>query len=134
MALALASDLVVLSVGNSLVLEHEGMDRVSIDLPEGQKVRRRRRRCLCLGGWLRKAIPTPSRPPPVRPPSQWLIGNVSAALAGTGKPVIAVTYGGGMPDVSSILADAGVGALLHAGYPSVQVGGRRWGGRPRSAS
>ena len=87
-------------------------DRVSIDLPEGQK---------------------------------WLIGNVSAALAGSGKPVIAVTYGGGvsgggeggdsparstrspcplllqMPDVSSILADTGVGALLHAGYPSVQV-------------
>lgn len=39
------------------------MDRVSIDLPEGQK---------------------------------WLIGNVSAALAGSGKPVIAVTYGGGV--------------------------------------
>jgi hypothetical protein len=61
--LALASDIVILSVGNSLVLEHEGMDRVSIDLPEGQK---------------------------------WLIGNVSAALAGSGKPVIAVTYGGGV--------------------------------------
>lgn len=26
-----------------------------------------------------------------------------------------------MPDVSSLLANAGVGALLHAGYPSVQV-------------
>ena len=80
-AAALAADAIVLSLGNSLVLEMEGHDRascthgrqsasptfpmalaagVSIDLPVGQK---------------------------------WLVGNITAALASAGKsiPVVAVT-------------------------------------------
>jgi xylan 1,4-beta-xylosidase len=90
MVLALQVDLIVLAIGNSLAVEHEGMDRVSIDLPGAQR---------------------------------WLVGNITAVLAAAGKstPVIAVTYGGGMVDVSSLFDDSGVGALLHAGYPSVQV-------------
>jgi hypothetical protein len=90
-ALALAADVVFLALGNSLQLEKEGQDRTTIDLPLGQ---------------------------------QWLAGNITAALAASGKSstrVVAVTYGGGMPDVSALLHDEGVGALLHAGYPSVQV-------------
>jgi xylan 1,4-beta-xylosidase len=94
-ALALSSDVVVLALGNSLLLEKEGQDRTSIDLPIGQ---------------------------------QWLAANITAALAASGKSstrVIAVTYGGGMPDVSALLRDEGVHALLHAGYPSVQVRAQR---------
>lgn len=49
----------------------------------------------------------------------WLIGNItSAALK---KPVIAVVMTGGAVDVSPLLANPMVGAVVHAGQPSVQV-------------
>ncbi|KAE8313999.1 putative exo-1,4-beta-xylosidase bxlB [Aspergillus transmontanensis] len=43
-------------------------------------------------------------------------------LSGLKKPLIVVQFGGGQVDDSSLLANAGVGALLWAGYPS-QAGG-----------
>lgn len=43
------------------------------------------------------------------------------AAADGSKRVVAVTFGGGMIDLSPILAGSCVTAVLHAGYPSVQV-------------
>lgn len=45
----------------------------------------------------------------------------SLAAAGSNKRVVAVTFGGGMIDLSPILNGSCVSAVLHAGYPSVQV-------------
>ncbi len=43
------------------------------------------------------------------------------AASGSSKRVVAVTFGGGMIDLSPILNGSCVAAVLHAGYPSVQV-------------
>ena len=43
------------------------------------------------------------------------------ATSGVSKRVVAVTFGGGMIDLSPILTGSCVSAVLHAGYPSVQV-------------
>jgi beta-D-xylosidase 4 len=46
--------------------------------------------------------------------------NALAAADGN-KRVVAVTFGGGMIDLSPLLNSSCVGAVVHAGYPSVQV-------------
>lgn len=125
LAAANSADVVILALGMDRSLETEGLDRYEIDLPLGQK---------------------------------WLVGNITAALAGSNKPIIAITMSGkslqlrlqlgqpvtqrrhvcsiahiywpllscprpagGMIDVSTLLANSRVGAILHAGQPSVQI-------------
>ena len=51
-----------------------------------------------------------------------LIGNVSAAAAADGKPVVVVALSGGAIDLSSEKANPDIGAILWAGYPG-QSGG-----------
>jgi hypothetical protein len=49
----------------------------------------------------------------------WLIGNITAAALK--RPVVAVVMTGGAVDVTPLLANPMVGAVVHAGQPSVQV-------------
>ena len=49
-----------------------------------------------------------------------LVEHVCSAV-GSSKRVVAVTFGGGMIDLSPLLSSSCVSAVLHVGYPSVQV-------------
>jgi hypothetical protein len=86
-AAAKTADDVVLVVGQDGTIEHEGHDRVSIELSPAQ---------------------------------QQLIKEVSAAAK---KPVVVVILTGGAVDVADMLANDKVGAIFHAGQPSVAVSG-----------
>lgn len=86
-AAAKTADDVVLVVGQDGTIEHEGHDRVSIELSPAQ---------------------------------QQLIKDVSAAAK---KPVVVVIMTGGAVDVADMLANDKVGAIFHAGQPSVTISG-----------
>ena len=48
---------------------------------------------------------------------------IAAVVAAAKGPVIALVFSGGAMDVSGLLSNAGVDAVLHLGQPSTQVGG-----------
>lgn len=83
--MAKSADRVVLVVGQDGTIEHEGHDRDSLALSDGQ---------------------------------QQLIAAVASAAA---KPVVVVILTGGAVDVADLLSNSKVGAVIHAGQPSVTV-------------
>ena len=86
-ALAQASDIIVLALGIDDSIEAEAHDRVNIELPLIQ---------------------------------HQLVAAVLAAAAG--KPVAVFLLNGGPVDISTELANAGIGAVLSAGYPGTLGG------------
>ena len=86
-AAAKKADQVVLVLGQDGSIEHEGHDRMSIEL---------------------------------FPAQQQLLTAVAAAAT---KPVVVIILTGGAVDVASMLANPKIGAVIHAGQPSVTVSG-----------
>ena len=84
-ALARASDAVVLVLGIDGTIENEMLDRTSISLPGAQHA-------------------------------------LAAAIAAVGVPVALVLLHGGVVDVSPEVVNAGIGAIVSAGYPGTRGG------------